>query len=36
MEDRSTESAVKFLADSLSDVIYKLFTKILNLFISED
>lgn len=36
MEDRSTESIVKFHADSLSDIIYKLFTKILNLFILED
>lgn len=36
MEDTSTESIVKFLADSLSDIICKLFTKILNLFILED
>jgi len=35
VEDRSTESIVKLLADSLSDIIYKLFTKILNLFILE-
>lgn len=36
MEDRSTESIVKFLAVSLSDIIYKLFTKILNFSILED